>query len=83
MRSVEILPFSRKTFKACDESTPPCCILFKSDMESIGNFSNKSLYAWRDVGLKCNAKRTIEAEKAGLPVGFYSSLCFSSSSKTC
>ena len=69
MRSVEIPPFPRKTFKAFNESTPPYYILFKSDMESIGNFFNKSLYAWGDVCLKCNAKRIIEAENGGLPVG--------------
>ena len=38
-------------------------------MEGIGNFSNKSSYAWRDVCLKCNAKQIIEAENGGLPVG--------------
>ena len=83
MRSVEISPFCCKTFKAFNESTPPCYILFKCDIEGIGNFFNKSSYAWGDVCLKCNAKRIIEAENGGLPVGFQSSVCFNSSSKTC
>ena len=52
-------------------------------MEGIGNFSNKTLYAWREVCLKCNAKRIIEAENGNLPVGLQSSHCFNSSSKTC
>ena len=47
---------------------PPCCILFKTDIEGNGNFSNRSLYAWRDVCLKSNAKRIIETENGGLPV---------------
>ena len=38
-------------------------------MESIGSFFNKSLYVGRDVCLKYSAKRIIEAENGGLPVG--------------
>ena len=68
MRSAKIPPFSSKTFKAFNESAPPCRILFKNYMGGIGNFSNKILYAWRYVCLKCNAKRIIEAENVGLPV---------------
>ena len=38
-------------------------------MGGIGNYSNKSLCAWRDDCLECNAKRIIYAEDGGLPVG--------------
>ena len=69
MRSVEVWSFSRKIFTLFNESTLPYRILFKSDMESIGSFFNKSLYVGRDVCLKYSAKRIIEAENGGLPVG--------------
>ena len=67
MKSVEIWPFSRKTFTLFNESTLPYRILIKSDMEGIGSFSNKSFYIGRDVCLKYSAKRIIEAEEGGLP----------------
>ena len=44
-------------------------------MEGIGNFSSKSLYALRDVCLKCSAKRIIDTENDGPPVGLQSCLC--------
>ena len=40
---VNISPLSCNTFSAFNESTPPCWILFSSDIDGNGNLSNESL----------------------------------------
>ena len=76
MRSVKISPFSRKTFKAFNESNPPCCIYSKVIWKALEVF----LITVSMLGEMCFLN---EAGNGGLPVGFWSSLCFNSSSKTC